>query len=84
MNGKQRRTLEAIHSHPAPANLPWADIESLLLALGCKVKEGAGSRVRFTLNQAALAVHRPHPRKEAKQYLVRDVRDFLKANGIES
>ena len=82
MNSKQQRTLEAIFSLPTPTNLLMADIETLLLAVGCKVKEAAGSRVRFVLNGAILAIHRPHPRKEAKQYLVRDVRDFLKVNGI--
>ena len=82
MNGKQRKTLESIYELPTPANLAWSDIESLLLAIGCTPKEGAGSRVRFTLKQSTLAVHRPHPRKEAKQYVVRDIRDFLKSIGV--
>lgn len=82
MNNRHRKTLAAVFSEPTPGNVAWADVEALLLACGCKVIEGAGSRVRFVLNQAVLAVHRPHPHKEAKRYLVRDVRDFLKANGF--
>ena len=82
MNGKQRRTLESIFDLPTPTNLAWSDIEALLVGLGFSVKEAAGSRVRFSRNQAVIVVHRPHPRKEAKQYIVRDVRDFLKENGI--
>ena len=81
MNNRQRKTLVAVFAESTRTNIAWADIEALLLAVGCQASEGAGSRVRFTLNQAALAVHRPHPRKEAKQYLVRDVRDFLKQMG---
>ena len=82
MNNKQRKTLEAAFSEPVSANIAWADIESLLLAAGCTVREGSGSRVRFLFGQTILAVHRPHPRKEAKQYLVREVRDFLKEIGV--
>jgi hypothetical protein len=82
MNSKQRKTLDAVFSEPVNANIAWSDIESLLLAMGCTVREGSGSRVRFVFGHAILAVHRPHPRKEAKQYLVREVRDFLKEIGV--
>lgn len=83
MNSKHRRTLVAIYASPAPTNIPWSDIESLLIGVGCQIKEGAGSRVKFTLRDSVFAAHRPHPRKEAKEYAVRAVRDFLKANGVE-
>jgi hypothetical protein len=41
------------------------------------VHEGAGSRVRFESRGVTFAAHRPHPRKEAKQYQVRAVREYL-------
>ena len=82
MNGKQKRTLKAIFALPTPAGLAWADIESLIIVLGFQPIEGSGSRVRFVRGTDVLVVHRPHPRKEAKQYLVREVRDFLKDIGI--
>jgi hypothetical protein len=82
VNSKHKRTLLAIFEQPTPTSIAWADIESMLMAIGCIGKEGAGSRVRFTYGQTVLAVHRPHPRKEAKRYLVRDVRDFLKSIGV--
>ena len=78
MNNKQRNTLKAIFTKPVPANLEFKRIESLFLALGAKLIEGDGSRVRFVLNNVVVTFHRPHPNKEAKPYQVRDARSFLK------
>jgi hypothetical protein len=78
MNNKQRSTLKAIFTNPVPANLEFKKMESLFLALGAKLIEGDGSRVRFILNNVVVSFHRPHPHKEAKPYQVRDARSFLK------
>src|SRR3546814_4450126 len=75
--------LAAIFSDPVAPSMDWADIESLLVAVGCSVIEGSGSRVRFEKNGVIAAFHRPHPDKEAKRYQVRDARLFLKQIGIE-
>lgn len=77
MNSRQRKTLEAVFADPARANIAWADIESLLVAVGCRVIEGSGSRVRFECRGIIAAFHRPHPVKEAKRYQVRDAREYL-------
>jgi hypothetical protein len=82
MNSRQRRTLEAIFTDPVRANIAWAEIESLLLAVGCRVIEGAGSRVRFERRGIVATFHRPHPAKEAKRYQVRDAREYLEKLGI--
>ena len=84
MNSRHRRTLAAISASPTPATLPWADIESLLRAVGCRVIEGDGSRVRFEKDGFVAVFHRPHPAKEAKRYQVRDARDYLKRLGVAS
>lgn len=81
MNNKQRKTLEAIFTDPVSATIAWTDIESLLVAVGCKTVEGKGSRVRFNFNGAIAAFHRPHPDKKAKRYQVRDAREFLDGIG---
>ncbi|MDL2316455.1 type II toxin-antitoxin system HicA family toxin [Desulfovibrio sp. OttesenSCG-928-A18] len=65
MNSKQRKTLAAIFSSPTRKNMVWADIESLLLAIGCEVVEGDGSRVAFLRDGQKADFHRPHPGKEA-------------------
>jgi HicA-like toxin of HicAB toxin-antitoxin system len=82
MNSKQRKTLEAIFADPVSPNIPWNDIESLFVAVGCLVIEGAGSRVRLSFKGLIGTFHRPHPQKEAKRYQVRDARAYLRKIGV--
>lgn len=82
MNNRQRNTLSAIFVEPINGNIEWRRIESLLVALGCDLIEGSGSRVTFLLNGQRADFHRPHPGKEALRYRVRDVRLFLQRAGI--
>ena len=82
MRTKHRKTLEAIFADPVSGTIAWRDVESLLEALGAAISEGSGSRVRFTINDVTLFVHRPHPQPEAKKYVIRNVRDFLTSLGI--
>jgi hypothetical protein len=77
MNSKNRKTLEAIFSQPTRSNIKWNDIVKLLEAVGAQILEGDGSRVQFLIGTAKLAMHRPHPGKEAKPYQVELVRRFL-------
>ncbi len=83
MNSKQAKTLAAVFTTPTRSNVEWADIESLLVAIGCDVIEGRGSRARFGCKGVVVSFHRPHSAKEAKQYQVRDVRDFLEKIGVK-
>lgn len=69
-------------SDPVSATIAWADIESLLKAVGCEIVEGDGSRVRFVFKGVVASFHRPHPQKEAKRYQVRDAREFLTKIGV--
>lgn len=82
MNARQRKTLQAVFADPVNGNIEWRRIESLLVALGCKVIEGRGSRVTFLLNNERADFHRPNPGKEALRYRVKDVRKFLLRAGI--
>jgi hypothetical protein len=75
--------LRAVFKEPVSASLAWADIEGLLIAVGCEVVEGAGSRVRFNKDGEVEAFHRPHPAKEAKRYQVRAARDYLIRLGVK-
>lgn len=83
VNSKQKRTLKAIYTDPVSSSLVWKDIESLFVSLDVEVIEGNGSRVRFHKNGILASFHRPHPKKEAKPYQVRDARTFLKQLGVE-
>lgn len=83
MNSKHRRTLEIIFSKPTASHLEWSRIEALLVAVGCSVIEGRGSRVRFAFHTQVATFHRPHPSKEAKPYQVEDARAFLTLIGVQ-
>ena len=61
MNSKQRKTLEAIFLKRIPRALPWDEIESLLIGVGCELEERAGSAVVFDKNGQVFHAHRPPP-----------------------
>jgi hypothetical protein len=75
VNRKQAKTRRPIFAEPTSATVNGADIEKLLVAVGCQIVEGSGSRVRF--GDDVMNLQRPHPAKEAKRYQVRDAREFL-------
>jgi len=77
MNSKQRKVLALVYKDPIPKSMEWLAIESLLISVGAELIEGNGSRVRFHKGQIVATFHRPHPKKEAKPYQVKDVRNFL-------
>lgn len=82
MSSKHQRTLAAIFEDPVRTNILWRDIVAMLVHAGAEVRNGAGSRVRVTLAGRRVTLHRPHPRKEANSYTVRDLRAFLLLNGV--
>lgn len=77
MNSKHRKTLEAIFDDPINGSLSWTRIESLLVALDCRVVEGSGSSVMFEKEGKRAYFHRPHPQQEALRYRIKAVREFL-------
>ncbi|WP_307228547.1 type II toxin-antitoxin system HicA family toxin [Pararhizobium capsulatum] len=83
MNDRHRKTLLAVFAEPVSGTIAWADIESMLVGVGCSILEGSGSRVRFVFGSDIESFHRPHPAKEAKRYQVRAARDFLIKIGIK-
>ncbi len=84
MNRKQRKIYDAIFATPIQRNIIWEDVVSLVEALGGKIIQGNGSRVRFSLNGISLNIHSPHPQKELKRYQVKDVRTFLIKAGVKT
>lgn len=83
MNGKQKKTLAALFKDPVKGTIAWADLESLLIAVGAELIEGRGSRVRFEKDGVSAFFHRPHPEKEAKKYQVKLAREFLFKIGVK-
>lgn len=82
LSGRHLRTLRAVFVQPVPVNLPWADVKSLLRALGAELSEGRGSRVRICLNGVRAVFHRPHPQKETTRGALRSMHRFLLEAGV--
>jgi hypothetical protein len=78
MTNKHRKTLVAIFSKPTPTSIVWADLVSLLLAIGCDMDTDGGSHFAFRRGGEKIDFHRPHPGKELKRYQVSDAREFLR------
>lgn len=83
MNNKQRKTLKAVFEKPVPSSIAWKDIEKLLVAVGCVLEEGRGSRVRVMKGDVFAVFHRPHPLKETDKGAVVSVREYLIKIGVE-
>lgn len=82
MNTRQQKTLECIFAVPTPTEIPWSEIVSLFGALGATVQQRAGSRIAVLLNGYVAVFHEPHPERNARRLLIRDVKDFLQRAGI--
>ena len=79
---KHLSLVERIFQEPPPATVRWAEVQSLLSALGADITEGRGSRVRLFLNGVRAVFHRPHPRPELDRGAVRSLRRFLREAGV--
>jgi hypothetical protein len=80
---KHRKTFEAMQGHPAPANLRWSDVESLLVYLGAKIVEGRGSAITVTLKGKKAWFHRPHPEDKADRGAIKNALILIKESGAE-
>ena len=83
MNNKQIKTYIDIFSNPIKSDITWFDIESLFMALGAKISEGNGSRIRVELNGERAVFHRPHPEKNTDKGAIVSVRKFLSNAGVK-
>ncbi len=83
MNKKQRKVLEKVFDRPTRSDIKWNEVKSLLAACGAEIIEGRGSRVRIIVNQQVLNLHRPHPQKELKKYVVELIKEFLNNIGVK-
>lgn len=62
---------------PTPADIRWAEIASLLNALGVALVERAGSRVQLVKGSDSIVVHKPHRGPETRRDTVRDILKFI-------
>ncbi len=81
-SSRHRQTIERIFSSPVSGDIRWTDIESLFKALGAKISEGQGSRVRINFGTFVSVYHRPHPHSATRKGAVKAVREDLKRLGV--
>ena len=70
-----------MRASPTPVDIRWAEIESLLNALGVNLVERAGSRIQLVKGSDSIVVHRPHPRPVTNRDTVRDIVKFIERVG---
>ena len=70
-----------MQASPTPEDIRWAEIESLLNALGVSLVERVGSRVQLVKGPDSIVVHRPHPRPTARRDTIRDIVKFIERTG---
>ena len=83
MNSRAQKTYTAIKANPVQSGIKWSDVESMLVALGAKISEGSGSRVRVELNGVRAVFHRPHPENTTDKGAVLSVRKLLDNAGVK-
>ena len=69
-----------------PADFTWAELKKLLLSFGYResnVGKTSGSRVRFISEEySPILLHKPHPRPVMKIYMLKQVIEQLKKEGL--
>jgi hypothetical protein len=83
MKATHRKTLARIAARPSPSDLPWEDVEDLLLAAGVEVQERAGGLIALVKDGRAMVLRRPHSQPLTISATSRDIAAFLKTVGIQ-
>lgn len=83
MGHRYEKVRARIEERPTRADLTWREVIALFIAMGGRVTEGSGSRVRVVLNGRVAVFHRPHPGKELTKSSVESVRRFLTEAGVK-
>lgn len=63
---------------PALTNVEFDAVVKCMQAMGYHFKQGAGSRISFSIGCEVLPMHKPHPTKELKRYAIRQLQEFIK------
>ena len=68
-----------------PNDLTWPELVRLFSMFGYEISnkgKSSGSRVIFKKGESAYAAHKPHPGSIVKPYVMKQVYEFLKNNGL--
>jgi predicted RNA binding protein YcfA (HicA-like mRNA interferase family) len=82
--GRKEKLLKRLQQRPK--DFTWDELTGLLEALGYvqkKTGKTGGSRRRFVHSTApAITLHKPHPGRIVKIYVIDDLLEFLKREGM--
>lgn len=69
-----------------PTDFTWEELKTLLLSLGYKESNAgrtSGSRVRFISEiYSPILLHKPHPKPVIKMYMLKQIIEQLKKEGL--
>lgn len=68
-----------------PNDFTWTELVRLFSMFGYEISnkgKTSGSRVIFKKGESAYAAHKPHPGSIVKTYVMKQVYEFLKNNGL--
>ena len=68
-----------------PNDITWTELVRLFSMFGYEISnkgKTSGSRVIFKKGEGAYAAHKPHPGSIVKPYVMKQVYEFLKNNGL--
>ena len=69
-----------------PSDFTWDELKQLLFSLGYResnVGKTSGSRVRFVSDEySPILLHKPHPKPVIKMYMLKQVIEQLKKEGL--
>jgi hypothetical protein len=81
MSNKHITLLRSIFHEPAPANVHWREVESLLHHLGAEIEPSHGARFRVVLNGREGFLHHPHHGTTCSKSEIRLLREYLASAG---
>lgn len=81
---KHEKLLKKICAQPAPKDIKWEELKTVLEHLGYRMLNGAGSRRKFVhqTTKSLIMVHEPHPAPEVKAYALKQVVEQLREQGL--
>ncbi|MCD7720757.1 MAG: type II toxin-antitoxin system HicA family toxin [Prevotellaceae bacterium] len=81
--GTKERLIERFRQQPN--DLSWDELVRLFSVFGYAVGnkgKTSGSRVIFSKGESVYTVHKPHSSSHLKRYVMKQVHEFLRKNGL--
>lgn len=81
---RHEKLLQKIIAQPTPKDVKWDELKVVLGHFGYRMLSGAGSRRKFMHpdTKDVIALHEPHPAPEVKAYVLRQVVEKLREQGL--